>query len=101
MTLHPRWSAASGSMVKVLLLPLAVYRRWISPGLPAACRYYPSCATYADLALRRHGLLRGSWLAVHRLVRCHPWTAGGVDHVPPPATEALEPSSVVDVLAGS
>ncbi len=66
----------------VLLMPLLAYRRWISPALPAHCRFYPSCATYAEQALRIHGPLRGSWLAIRRLGRCHPWTPGGVDHVP-------------------
>ncbi len=69
----------------VLLAPLLVYRRWISPAMPAHCRFYPSCATYAEQALRVHGPFRGSWLAIRRLGRCHPWTPGGVDHVPPVA----------------
>jgi putative membrane protein insertion efficiency factor len=50
---------------------------------PPSCRYYPSCSAYAVLALQRHGVLRGSWLAVRRLLRCHPWAAGGIDDVPP------------------
>ncbi|MFI5100907.1 MAG: membrane protein insertion efficiency factor YidD, partial [Actinomycetes bacterium] len=45
--------------------------------------YYPSCSQYALVAIQRHGLLRGGWLAARRLGRCHPWTPGGVDHVPP------------------
>ena len=67
----------------VALAPLWVYRRVISPLTPPSCRYYPSCSAYAEQALRTHGVLRGSWLAVRRVARCHPWTAGGVDHVPP------------------
>jgi len=66
----------------LLLLPIRFYRRWISPSLPQSCRFYPSCAGYAEEALRLHGPVRGSWLAVRRLGRCHPWTPGGVDHVP-------------------
>lgn len=46
------------------------------------CKFYPSCSAYAVGSLRRHGLVRGGWLAVKRLGRCHPWSLGGVDHVP-------------------
>ena len=66
----------------VLLIPILAYRRLVSPLLPASCRYYPSCAGYAEEAIRLHGPVRGSWLAAKRLARCHPWTPGGVDHVP-------------------
>lgn len=59
-----------------------LYRTFVSPVLPRSCRYYPSCSVYAQQALRTHGLLRGGWLALRRLGRCHPWTPGGVDHVP-------------------
>lgn len=59
------------------------YQLAISPWTPPSCRYYPSCSQYALIALERHGALRGTWLAVRRLARCHPWTAGGVDDVPP------------------
>lgn len=58
------------------------YRRWISPALPPRCKFYPSCSSYAITALSRYGALRGSALALYRLVRCHPWSLGGVDHVP-------------------
>jgi hypothetical protein len=75
-----RWLLAAA------LAPLWVYRRLISPLLPQSCRFYPSCSAYAEQALKTHGVVRGSWLAVHRLARCHPWTPGGVDHVPPPRT---------------
>jgi putative membrane protein insertion efficiency factor len=61
---------------------IRVYQRVISPWTGPSCRYYPSCSAYAVEALRIHGVLRGSWLAVRRLGRCHPWTPGGVDHVP-------------------
>jgi putative membrane protein insertion efficiency factor len=67
---------------RLLLLPVAFYRRWISPGLPAHCRFSPSCSAYAVDALRAHGALRGSWLTVRRLARCHPFHPGGHDPVP-------------------
>ena len=60
-----------------------VYQMFISPLTPPSCRYYPSCSSYAVVALQRHGLLRGGWLAARRLARCHPWTPGGIDDVPP------------------
>jgi len=75
-----------GWLLAAALAPLWVYRRLISPLLPQSCRFYPSCSAYAEQALKTHGVVRGSWLAVHRLARCHPWTPGGVDHVPPPRT---------------
>ncbi len=74
------------SVRRVLVMPLVAliraYQRIISPMRPPTCRYYPSCSAYAVTALERFGPLRGSWMAVTRLGRCHPWTPGGVDHVP-------------------
>jgi uncharacterized protein len=61
---------------------LTVYRRYISPLLGPRCRFYPSCSAYALEAVQLHGALRGSWLAVRRLSRCHPFHAGGLDPVP-------------------
>ncbi|HRP06849.1 MAG TPA: membrane protein insertion efficiency factor YidD [Gemmatimonadales bacterium] len=66
----------------VLALPIRFYRRWISPALPPACRFSPTCSAYALEALERHGALKGSWLAIRRLARCHPWHPGGHDPVP-------------------
>ncbi|WP_273652935.1 membrane protein insertion efficiency factor YidD [Cellulomonas fimi] len=68
---------------QLVLLLLRGYQRFISPMTPPTCRFYPSCSQYAVIAVTRHGLLRGSWLAVRRLLRCHPWNPGGVDDVPP------------------
>ncbi len=73
---------------RVLALPIIAYRRWVSPGLPARCRFYPSCSAYALEAITRHGALRGFWLAVRRIGRCHPFHPGGYDPVPPGRTEA-------------
>ncbi len=66
-----------------VLLALRFYQRVISPWTAPSCRYYPSCSQYAVTAIERHGVARGGWLALRRLARCHPWTPGGVDHVPP------------------
>jgi putative membrane protein insertion efficiency factor len=59
------------------------YRLIISPMLGPNCRYYPTCSCYAEQAIEQHGALRGSWLAAKRILRCHPWHAGGYDPVPP------------------
>ncbi len=61
---------------------IRLYQIAISPLLPPACRFYPSCSQYALVALRERGVLAGSWLALRRLARCHPWNPGGVDFVP-------------------
>jgi len=66
----------------LLLVLLGAYRRLFSPFLPPACRFYPTCSAYAAEAVRRHGALRGSFLAVKRLARCHPLCPGGIDPVP-------------------
>jgi putative membrane protein insertion efficiency factor len=58
------------------------YRWFISPLLPQACRFFPSCSEYAEEALQRHGALHGGWLAACRVCRCGPWHAGGPDPVP-------------------
>jgi putative membrane protein insertion efficiency factor len=61
---------------------IVVYQRVVSPLLGPRCRFYPSCSQYAKDAVLKHGLLRGVFLAVGRLARCHPWNPGGVDFVP-------------------
>jgi putative membrane protein insertion efficiency factor len=66
----------------LLTLPIRGYQRLLSPLLPPSCRFYPSCSQYALEAIRRHGALKGSWLAARRLIRCHPFNAGGFDPVP-------------------
>ncbi|MDG4763048.1 membrane protein insertion efficiency factor YidD [Solwaraspora sp. WMMD406] len=69
---------------RLLTAAIVAYRRWISPALPARCRFYPSCSAYALEAVARHGALRGMALAVWRLLRCHPFHPGGYDPVPMP-----------------
>jgi uncharacterized protein len=69
-------------MRAVALAVLALYRRGVSPLLPPACRFYPSCSAYAAEAVRRHGVARGCYLTVKRLARCHPLCQGGIDPVP-------------------
>jgi len=66
----------------VLIGLLQIYKTIVSPLLPPACRFYPSCSTYAVDAIARFGALRGSWMALCRVARCHPWHPGGVDFVP-------------------
>ncbi len=69
--------------MKLLLVFLIRAYRWLlSPLLGPACRFEPSCSTYAEEAVRRHGPARGSWLALKRLGRCHPFCRGGIDTVP-------------------
>ena len=69
---------------RLVALPIIAYRRWISPVMPARCRFYPSCSAYALEAVQTHGALRGIYLAARRLLRCHPFHPGGYDPVPPP-----------------
>ncbi|MDE6309884.1 MAG: membrane protein insertion efficiency factor YidD [Muribaculaceae bacterium] len=66
----------------VLILPIRFYQQCISPMLPGACRFTPTCSQYAIEALRKHGPLRGLWLAIRRISRCHPWGGSGYDPVP-------------------
>jgi hypothetical protein len=61
---------------------ISIYRYCVSPWLGPTCRFYPSCSEYARQAIERYGAVRGSWLAVKRVLRCHPWHSGGHDPVP-------------------
>jgi putative membrane protein insertion efficiency factor len=63
---------------------IRIYQWFISPHLPSSCRYYPTCSHYAVEALQKHGFFYGSWLAFTRILRCHPWSKGGLDPVPEP-----------------
>lgn len=66
---------------RIVLLPLRGYRRFISPAIAPRCRYYPSCSAYAEEAIRELGAIRGTILAAWRLVRCNPFSKGGIDLV--------------------
>ncbi len=68
---------------RVVMGALAGYKRWVSPLLPPACRFAPTCSEYMSEAIGVHGLRHGLWLGVRRLGRCHPWNPGGYDPVPP------------------
>lgn len=82
-----RGGVAHGEPRSIVTRPLVwlirLYQQTFSRILGPVCRYYPSCSAYGVTSLERHGLLRGTWLTVTRVLRCHPWAAGGVDHVPP------------------
>jgi uncharacterized protein len=86
--------AGRSVVARVLIGLLHGYQRWVSPALPPTCRFYPTCSAYAVEALQVHGVLRGSWLTLCRLLRCAPWHPGGIDPVPPrrprPARNHLE-----------
>lgn len=67
----------------IAIIPIRIYQYTISPLLPTSCRHVPTCSQYAIEALRRHGMIRGTYLAAHRILRCHPWGTHGYDPVPP------------------
>lgn len=69
-------------LTKLMLAPIAFYRACISPLLPPTCRYTPTCSQYAREAILKHGPLRGGWLALKRILRCHPFGGSGYDPVP-------------------
>jgi putative membrane protein insertion efficiency factor len=69
-------------IVRIVIAAIAGYRRFVSPLLPRACRYMPTCSEYAAGALVRHGFLRGTALSIRRLARCHPFGGSGPDPVP-------------------
>jgi putative membrane protein insertion efficiency factor len=72
-----------GGILKAITTGLIMgYQRWIAPAFGPACRFSPSCSSYALEAIERHGVCRGAWLAAGRLLRCHPYHPGGFDPVP-------------------
>lgn len=68
--------------MNMALAGVRFYRKYVSPCFPPTCRYVPTCSEYAMIALQRYGFLKGSWLAIKRILRCHPWHPGGFDPVP-------------------
>nr|MBC9198572.1 membrane protein insertion efficiency factor YidD [Paenibacillus sp. PL91] len=77
-------------MRRVTQAPIHFYRKVISPLTPPSCRFYPTCSMYALEAIEKHGAAKGSWLAVKRIARCHPFNAGGYDPVPPAKNDAID-----------
>lgn len=69
-------------LTAILLAPIAFYQTCISPFTPPACRFTPTCSQYAKEAIIKHGPLKGLWLAIKRICRCHPWGGSGYDPVP-------------------
>ena len=84
---------------RLLMLPIRAWRL-VSVHLPPRCRFHPSCSQYALEALTVHGAARGSWLAVKRVGRCHPWHDGGLDPVPPPNVRSPLPAPAGAVEEG-
>lgn len=70
------------SVREIAVLPIRLYQRLISSRTGAHCKYYPTCSAYALTAIRRHGVFYGGALAIWRLLRCNPWSKGGIDYVP-------------------
>ena len=75
-------SAEAGKMKYILIIIINFYRKCISPFFPPCCKYYPTCSAYALEAVKKFGFIGGTWLAVWRILRCNPWSLGGVDYVP-------------------
>ena len=74
--------ASAGPLQWLAIGPIRFYQRAISPLLPPSCRYSPTCSQYALEAVQRHGLMRGVWMGLKRIMRCHPFCSGGYDPVP-------------------
>lgn len=83
----------SALLGRLLVGAIRLYRAAFSPILPPSCRFTPTCSRYAEEAVARFGPLRGSWLTVRRLLRCHPWGGRGPDPVPPPHPAPRVPGS--------
>ncbi|GAB4506043.1 MAG: membrane protein insertion efficiency factor YidD [Anaerolineales bacterium] len=69
-------------MKRLILALIRFYQRYISPGLPPSCRFYPTCSHYTYEAVERYGVIKGGWLGIKRVLRCQPWNPGGYDPVP-------------------
>jgi len=84
------------ALVALVLAPIRIYRSVISPGLPRRCKYEPTCAAYAEQAIRELGVARGLVLALWRLARCNPWSHGGYDPVEARTIFRPSPSAAAD-----
>ena len=73
------------------VLPIRFYQRFVSPLMPATCRFSPTCSSYAKNSIEVHGVLRGTWLSLVRIMRCHPFGGSGYDPVPPPRGGSTDP----------
>ncbi len=73
---------SGGAMAKILIGLVRIYRLLLSPLIGMHCRFHPTCSQYMIEAIERHGSIKGTWLGLHRLSRCHPWHKGGIDPVP-------------------
>ncbi|REK67736.1 MAG: membrane protein insertion efficiency factor YidD [Cohnella sp.] len=73
---------------RAMQAPIVFYRKFISPLKPPTCRFYPTCSAYALEALETHGAVKGTWLTVRRICKCHPFHPGGIDPVPPKKSPA-------------
>lgn len=69
-------------MKRIFMGLIRFYQRRISPAFPPSCRFYPSCSEYSYQAIEKYGALRGGWMGIRRISRCHPWNPGGFDPVP-------------------
>lgn len=84
---HVRLGGAARAAERLLVGAIRAYQLTLSPWIGRQCRYLPTCSEYAIDAIERRGVVRGSWLAVRRIARCHPWGGSGYDPVPSAATE--------------
>jgi hypothetical protein len=69
-------------MRRVAMLMIRGYQKFISPFFPPSCRFEPTCSTYGYEAIEKYGIIKGGWMALRRILRCHPWNRGGYDPVP-------------------
>jgi putative membrane protein insertion efficiency factor len=83
----------------LLIAPIRFYQKFITPYTPATCRYYPTCSEYAVRSLRTHGAVKGTILTIWRLLRCNPWSSGGVDHTPERGRWRYVPAPAADHAA--
>lgn len=98
MTVAATKAARMSLAARIFVATIHAYQRWISPLFAARCRFHPTCSAYAAVAIASHGAIRGSWLAVRRLARCHPWSAGGIDEVPVSPARSPEASPPAEAL---